>query len=319
MLLKARDMRRKITAALKNKSEAEQIRIIDGFIREWPPNVRGEYVEMRRQLVRRLDKLQNTHRQKTSSARPSADPFVVPKAGHLTAVLLGLPNSGKTYIFHRLGGDGAAVADYPFSTTSPAVHLSSMDNLRIQVVDLPPITAGTMETLPYGGKLATVLSVADVVCVVLDVSQDMESQEVTVSEELDSLGVDPQTVSILVLGNRAPEGADLEVTASPGMLSGPRLALDSEDDFHDVLPQIALSGGYLSVFTKPPGQSFERADRLWVERGATIKVLAGTVHRDLASRTTGARVWDDSSKQPGQNVSTDHVLSDGAVVELRTS
>ena len=319
MVLKARDMRRKITAALKDRSETEQIRIIDEFIREWPPNVRGEYVEMRRHLVRRLEKLQNTSRLKTSSGKASADPFVVPKAGHLTAVLLGLPNSGKTYIFHRLGGDGATLADYPFSTTSPAVHLATMDNLRIQVVDLPPITEGTMEAVRYGGKLATMLSVADVICVVLDLTLDLESQEGRVSEELASLGVDPQTASILALGSKAPDAGIPDIATSPGMLSGPRLLLHSHQDFNDVLPQIARSGGYLSVFTKPPGQSFEEADRLWVERGATIKVLAGTVHRDLANRTTGAHVWRDSSNQPGQSVSTDHVLSDGAVVELRTS
>ena len=319
MVLKARDMRRKITAALKEKPEAEQIRIIDGFIREWPTNVRGEYVEMRRHLVRRLEKLQNVRGAKGSSARPSADPFVVPKAGHLTAALLGLPNSGKTYVFHRMGGDGATVADYSFSTTSPAVHLVPLDNLSIQVVDLPPITANTMGALPYGRKMATLLTVADVVCVVLDFSQDVESQEVTVSDELDSLGVDTQTVPILVLGNRAPGVAGPDVPESPSVLTGPRLALHSDDDFHDVLPHVARSGGYLSVFTKPPGQSFEEADRLWVERGATIKDLAGAVHRGLAGRTTGARVWGDSSKQPGQSVSTDHVLSDGAVVELRTS
>jgi ribosome-interacting GTPase 1 len=43
------------------------------------------------------------------------------------------------------------------------------------------------------------------------------------------------------------------------------------------------------------------------------------VHRDLARRLTGARVWSDSAGQPGQTVSSDHMLSDGDVVELLTT
>ena len=76
--------------------------------------------------------------------------------------------------------------------------------------------------------------------------------------------------------------------------------------------------GYQAVFTKPPGQSAEGADRLWVQRGATVKDLARAVHRELADRTKGALVWGASSERPGAVVSIDHVLSDGDVVELQT-
>ena len=111
MALKPKDMRRKITASLKGESAAEQIRIIDGFLRDWPPNVRGEYVEIRRQLLRRLEKLQTVQREKASSQEGSDDPFVILKWGHLTAHFLGLPNTGKSSLFNRLGGDGATIAE----------------------------------------------------------------------------------------------------------------------------------------------------------------------------------------------------------------
>ena len=44
MMLKARDMRRKINGELKGKPEAEQVRIIERYVQGWPPNLRGEYV-----------------------------------------------------------------------------------------------------------------------------------------------------------------------------------------------------------------------------------------------------------------------------------
>ena len=317
-MLKAKDMRRKITSSLRGVSNAEQIRIIDGFLAEWPPNVRGEYVEIRRQLLRRLEKLQTNQQVKASSARPSDDPFVIPRWGHLTAVLLGLPNSGKSTVFHHLGGDGATIADYPYSTTSPGVHQTALDNLRLQLIDLPPLTERTADALPYGSKLGGVLAGTDVLCAVVDLSQNVEQQERTIAGELDSFGVDLQSTPVLLLGTKATADnsptVDFPNTAVP---TTDRLVLSSEDAYDGVLPEIARSCGYQSILTKPPGQSPEEADRLWVKREATVKDLATTVHRELADRITGARVWGASSSQPGGTVSVNHVLSEGDVVELQ--
>ena len=313
-MLKATDMRRKISSELRGKSEAEQIRIIEGYVQDWPPNVRGEYVEIRRHLVRRLGKLRTASRVRASTGPSSNDPFVVAKSGHLTVAMVGLPNVGKSYVFHRLGGEGSTIADYPFSTAIPAVHLAALDNLTIQVVDLPPLVEDTVSSLPYGAKLPRMLALADVVCIVLDASGDVEYQEFVLSEELGSMGVEPDDVASLVLVNRTEE------TRPPppprAALAGTRVSLRTESDFDDLLAHIARAGGYLAALAKPPGQSPEEADRLWVERGATVGDLAAAVHRDLARRLTGARVWGKSARQPGQTVSTEHPLSDGDVVEL---
>ena len=314
-MLRAKDMRRKIASELKGKSEAGQIRVIEGYVRDWPTNLRGEYVEMRRHLVRRLEKLRTSSRVTASIGATPDDPFVIAKTGHLTAVLVGLPNVGKSYVLHRLGGSAAGIADYPFSTTIPAVHVATLDNLSVQIVDLPPLTEGSVDGLPYGEKLRPIIGLADVVGVVLDASGDVESQELVIAEELDSLGVRPQAASVL-LDNRAPEEADS--SDAPGVLTGTRVRLRSERDFDDMLPHVARAGGYILTLAKPPGRPTEEAGRLWVKRGATVEDLATTVHRELARRLTGARVWGDSASQPGQTVSAEHVLADGDLVELLT-
>ena len=321
-MLRASDMRLKINSDLKGKSEAEQIRIIEGYVEDWPPNVRGEYVEIRRHLVRRLEKLRTSSRVRASTGAPSDDPFVIAKSGHLTVALVGLPNVGKSYVFHHLGGDGATMADYPFSTAIPGVHLAALDNLTIQVVDLPPLVEDTVSSLPYGAKLSRMLALADVLCVVLDASGDVEYQELVLSEEIVSMGIESEDAASLVLVNRATETPSLRRRPEPGpsapggILAGPRVSLSSESDFDDLLAHVARAGGYMAAFAKPPGQSPEEADRLWVERGATVKDLAAAVHRDLAWRLTSARIWGDSATQPGQTVSIQHPLSDGDVVEL---
>ncbi len=314
-MLKARDMRRKIESSLKGKPEAEQIRIIEDYIADWPPNLRGEYVRMRRHLMTRLERLK-TSRSVTATNRPSSDdPFVFSKSGHVTACLVGLPNVGKTFLFERLGGSGSSIADYPYSTAVPALHQASLDNLSVQVVDLPPIAEDGLESLPYGQKLRRVLDLADVLCIVLDGTDDLEIQEFVVAEELELSG--PQSDQGLALVNRATEAGQSAREMSIGMLSGPRIVLGSESDFADVLPAVARVGGFISTYAKPPGQSPEDADRLWVTAGSTVADLAATVHRDLARRLTGARVWGESARQEGQPVSAEHALADGDVVELQ--
>ena len=317
MPLRARDLREKIRSALRGKSDAEQIRVLRGFLDEWPSrNLRGEYADMRRQLQQRLQKLEVSQEVRASS-RPQDDPFVIPKAGHLSAPLVGLPNSGKSLLFQRLGGKGAMVAEYPFSTTTPASSLVALDNLRIQLIDLPPIVERALESLPYAAKVASLLGKADVICGVIDLSQDPDSQEDALEAELASLDVDCDRTPVVWVGTRsAAEGsADWECSAN-----GPkrrRLAVSSEADCADVLTQLSRAGGYKAVYTKPPGQPPEEADRLWVDVGATVKDVAGAVHRDLARRVTGARVWGGSVASPGQLVVNEHVLADGDVAELR--
>lgn len=315
-MLNAKDMRRKINESLKGKTEAEQISIIEGYIQGWPPNVRGEYVRMRRHLVRRLNKLRTRSLTIASSGGLSDDPFVIAKSGHLTAALVGLPNAGKSYVFHRLGGDGATIADYPFSTVTPTVHLASLDNLRIQIIDLPPLVEGTIVSLPYGEKLTRILDQSDVLCIVLDASSDAEAQELILADELNAIGVMTEGGATLVLHNRVRHAADLSPMAEGSIISGTRVSLRSERDFDFLMSQIARAGGYLVTHAKPPGQSPEQANRLWVEAGTTVRELAASVHKELARRLIGARVWGESARRPGQKVSADHLLADGDVVEL---
>ena len=315
-MLNAKDLRRKINESLKGKSEVEQIGIIEGYIQEWPSNVRGEYVRMRRHLVRRLNKLRTRSLTRATSGSLSNAPFVIAKSGHLTVVLVGLPNVGKSYVFHRLGGDGATIADYPFATVIPAVHLASLDNLRIQTIDLPPLVEGTIASLPYGEKLTQIVSLADVLCIVLDASGDTEVQELILADELNSIGIKTEGMAVLVLNNRVKYAADFSPMTEGSILAGTRVGLRSKRDFDCVLSQIARAGGYISTIAKPPGRSLDQANRLWVKDGTTVRDLAASVHKELARRLIGGRVWGESARQPGQKVSADHLLADGDVVEL---
>lgn len=55
------------------------------------------------------------------------------------AVILGLPNTGKTALFNKLTGKSCKVADYPFTTTSCVWAGCGKEEGRFVVLDTPPL------------------------------------------------------------------------------------------------------------------------------------------------------------------------------------
>jgi ribosome-interacting GTPase 1 len=73
--------------------------------------------------------------------------------------------------------------------------------------------------------------------------------------------------------------------------------------------------GIARVYTKIPGNPPDKDRPYTVLRGATVQDVARMVHRELADTLKFARIWG-SGKFDGQQVSKDHVIEDGDVVEL---
>src|SRR5207249_3923134 len=64
----------------------------------------------------------------------------VPKQGAGQVVFLGPPNAGKSRLLSRLTKASPAVAPYPFTTREPVPGMMEYEDVRVQLVDLPPIT-----------------------------------------------------------------------------------------------------------------------------------------------------------------------------------
>src|SRR5687767_8367169 len=69
----------------------------------------------------------------------------VPKQGAGQYVLVGGPNAGKSRLLTRLTRAAPEVAPYPFTTREPHVGMMDWEDVHVQLIDLPPITADFME------------------------------------------------------------------------------------------------------------------------------------------------------------------------------
>src|SRR5260370_30292919 len=67
--------------------------------------------------------------------------YKIPKQGAGQYVLVGGPNVGKSRLLSRLTRAAPEVAPYPFTTREPLPGMMEWQSARVQLIDLPPITA----------------------------------------------------------------------------------------------------------------------------------------------------------------------------------
>src|SRR5919204_1524997 len=70
----------------------------------------------------------------------------IPKQGAGQYVIVGAPNVGKSRLVTRLTRATPEVAPYPFTTHEPHAGMTEWEDVRIQLVDTPPVTADYLES-----------------------------------------------------------------------------------------------------------------------------------------------------------------------------
>src|SRR5438128_471524 len=79
-------------------------------------------------------------------AKKSGVSYKIPKQGAGQYVILGGPNAGKSRLLSRLTRAQPEVAPYPFTTREPHAGMMDYEDVKVQLIDLPPITADFLES-----------------------------------------------------------------------------------------------------------------------------------------------------------------------------
>ena len=151
---------------------------------------------MRADLRRKLSKLREVGTQKAGGKH--VDVFHVKRGGAGQIVLLGTPNCGKSSIIAALTNAKVNVADFPFATGAPVPGMMEYEDVHIQLVDMPPITADYSAP----GQVGTYRN-CDVIALVVDLSADVKQQMLVLTEFLESrrLLIDEETGATDATGN----------------------------------------------------------------------------------------------------------------------
>lgn len=256
-----------------------------------------------------------------------ADVFHVPRGGAGQVVLLGLPNCGKSSIVGHLTNAHVNVADYPFATDKPVPGMMKHEDVPIQVVDMPPITA---EFAPPG--MVNTLRSADIIAIVVDLSADVLEQLEACTNYLDShkllLPADTEKDAEWIhLARPAFVVATKADIAPPGTLETLKELTTRPFEYIEISTKTGTGLnvftrrcfdilGVVRVYAKKPGKEPDMHEPFTLPHGSTVEDLAFQVHRQLAEHLKNARAWHSNSVHDGQSVPREHELCDKEIIEL---
>ena len=280
-------------------------------------------------LKRRLSKLRE-EKEKEAQKAHKGHSFKVAREGAGQVALAGLPNTGKSSIIGRLTNAAPEIAAYPFTTRVPQAAMMQYKDVKVQLVDLPPVSDEHEEHW-----VADLLKAADALLLVVDMSADPLSQLEFTLKHLEEKRLLPK-----------PEKELPEDRRTAGDLCRPMLAAcnkvddgEAAEEFEifrelvgekmPVLPVSSATGQgieelraalfdilrVIRVYSKAPGHKADLVEPFVLPVGSTVKEFAEAVHRELAEQFKFARIWS-LGKYEGQMVNREELLHDGDILEL---
>lgn len=285
------------------------------------------------------EKLQAELKTKISAAREACETertkkrggvsYKIPRQGAGQVVLLGPPNAGKSRLLTRLSRATPEVAPYPFTTREPSAGMMDYEDARVQLIDMPPVTADVCE-----GYVSSMTRSADAAVLVLDLADDDGpfSAEAVVEKLAGTktalvaeppAAIDDYTVEYvrtMLVANKADDSGAADRLEIVREMFGPRypihvIAAETGQGVEELREAIYRFLNVIRIYTKHPGKPPDTTAPFTVPMGSTVQEFAGCVHRDFADKLKSARVWG-SAAFDGQTVGRDHVLADKDVVEL---
>jgi hypothetical protein len=305
----------------------EELKCLQVMLQEIPKHKGTDHLQaqIKAKIARAKKELQAEKRtgKKTRGIR-------IPRQGAGTVALLGGPNAGKSQLLASLTRAAPQVAEYPFTTHLPQPGMMPWEDVTVQLIDTPPITADYLEPYMYG-----IIRAADLALLLVDLGDDSGIEQC--QEVIDRLG---QTKTRLARASSLSE-EDVGLSYTRTFLVPNKIDLPDAQErlelLHELCPLdfeeyvISARDGtglealraaiyealdVVRVYSKLPAAKEPDTDRPFtLRRGSTLLDMAGQVHKDYVDGLKFARVWG-TAVHDGTVVKGDYVLHDRDVVEL---
>jgi len=305
------------------KNPLEKIAALEEMLAIMPKHKGTDH--LRAELRSRIAKLTQLAAKKSGTQRAS---MVIEKEGAAQVAVIGMPNSGKSQLVASITNASPAVAEYPFTTQAATPGMMEFENIKIQLIDTPPLASQPVEFwLPH------MLRRADALLIVADLSDTPVGQVETIVSQLEGMRIG-------VGEKRAEDEPGRVLTRKKVLIIGNKIDLDKarenyttlHNKYEEQFPVIAISAregvgleelkskiyqmlDIIRVYTKVPGQKPDFADPIILDRGSTLEDAAASVHKDFRAKLKYARIWG-SGKHDGVMAKRDHILQDGDIIEL---
>ncbi|MDD4266652.1 MAG: TGS domain-containing protein [Pirellulaceae bacterium] len=305
----------------------EELACLQAMLREIPKHKGTDHLQA--QLKSKIAKARKEMQAETKAGKKGHG-VRIPRQGAGTGVMLGGPNAGKSQLLATLTRAAPEIAPYPFTTHQPAPGMMPWQDVMVQLIDTPPITADYLESYMHG-----LVRSAELVLLIVDLGADSGIEQC--QDVVDRLA---QTKTRLGTTTYLSED-DVGLSYTRTFLVPNKIDLPGAHERLDLLHELcrlefeeyvisAQTGAgleplrdaiyaamdVLRVYTKLPSAKEPDRDRPFtVRRGSCLLDLAEQVHKDYQEGLKFARVWG-SAVHDATVVKGDYILHDQDVVEL---
>ncbi len=285
--------------------------------------------KLQAELKTKISALRDDIEESKGKAKKAGTSYKLPRQGAGQVMVLGGPNCGKSRLLTRLTRATPEVAPYPFTTREPYPGMMDWEDVRVQLVDTPPITADFMETY-----LSSMIRNADAAVLLIDLEDDdgpfaaeavidrLAQVKTMLVGQLPAEIEDPTIdyCKTLVAASKV-DSADattrLEIVTE---MFGPRFTIHAYDaetgtGVEELRNAIYRFLNVIRIYSKRPGKPADMDSPFTCPADSTILEMAERVHGDFADKLKSARIWG-TGVFDGQTVTRDHVLHDRDIVEL---
>lgn len=309
-------------------SVEEELKCLQLMLQEIPKHKGTD--KLQAELKAKISKAKKEAAVEQSAGKKGGKGLRIPRQGAGTAIILGGPNAGKSQLLASMTRATPEVAVYPFTTQTPQPGMMPWEDVYVQLIDTPPITADYLEQYTQG-----LIRAADVALLMVDVGNDdgVERLEETLARL--------NKTKTRLAGTSYLDEQDIGLSYTRTYLVANKIDLPGADErlamLHELMPTdypefkvsaqektglkelgdaVFNSLDVIRVYTKLPSAKEPDLDRPFTcRRGATLLELAGLVHKDFLENLKFARVWGEAV-HPGTTLKGDYVLHDKDIVEL---
>lgn len=145
------------------KTDPEKLMALQEMLRTAPKHKGSETLirDITKKIGELRRKMQKQREFEKARTKKSAAGMTVKKEGAGQVVLVGAPNSGKSFLVKKLTHAETEVAPYPFTTVQPIAGMMNFKGARVQLVDLPAVIENSSSGKMQGTQVLSIVRNAD--------------------------------------------------------------------------------------------------------------------------------------------------------------